>query len=42
MTTDFRDVFAEVLIGHMGAERPEVVFPGYELDPSRAKGLMLP
>ncbi len=42
MTTDFRDVFAEVLISHMGAERPDVVFPGYDLDPARAKGLILP
>jgi len=42
MTTDFRDVFAEVLIGHMGAEHAEVVFPGYDLDPALAKGLLLP
>lgn len=40
MTTDFRDVFAEVLIGHLESKTPELVFPDFELDPQRFKGLI--
>ena len=40
MTTDFRDVFAEVLIGHLQSQRPGLVFPEFELDPKRFKGLI--
>ena len=40
LTTDFRDVFAEVLVGHLGCENPEVVFPGYPIDPTRFKGVV--
>ena len=40
MTTDFRDVFAEVITGHMGADRPEAIFPDFTVDKSRFKGLM--
>ena len=40
MTTDFRDVFAEVLVGHMGAENPDVVFPDFVVDRKRFKGLL--
>ena len=29
LTTDFRAVFAELLTGHLGAARPEHVFPGF-------------
>ncbi len=29
ITTDFRDVFAEVLTGHLGAKDISTVFPGY-------------
>jgi uncharacterized protein (DUF1501 family) len=29
ITTDFRDVFAEILTGHMGARDTSTVFPGY-------------
>jgi uncharacterized protein (DUF1501 family) len=35
LTTDFRDVFAEIAYGHLGAEDLEAVFPGYGADPSR-------
>jgi uncharacterized protein (DUF1501 family) len=35
LTTDFRDVFAEIAYGHLGAEDLEGVFPGYVADPSR-------
>ena len=40
LTTDFRDVFAEVLVGHLGCENPDVVFPGYSIDPTRFTGLV--
>ena len=40
MTTDFRDVFAEVLIGHLESQKPEFVFPEFDLDPQRFKGLI--
>jgi len=40
MTTDFRDVFAEVITGHMGADRPEAIFPDFTVDKSKFKGLM--
>ena len=35
LTTDFRDVFSEVLDRHMGAKKLDPVFPGYS--PSRKK-----
>lgn len=40
MTTDFRDVFAEVITGHMGADRPDAIFPDFTVDKKRFKGLM--
>ena len=40
MTTDFRDVFAEVISGHLEATSPELIFPDYTLDKSRFKGLI--
>ena len=40
VTTDFLDVFAELLVGHLGCEKPEAVFPRYELDPKRFRGLL--
>ena len=39
VTTDFRDIFAEVAGGHLGTRNLEPVFPGYELDSSRYRGL---
>ncbi len=38
-TTDFRDVFAEVLDRHMGLNDPSPVFPNYVLDTQRYPGL---
>lgn len=38
-TTDFRDVFAEVLDRHMGLNNPSPVFPNYTLDIARYPGL---
>jgi len=40
ITTDFRNVFAEVVSGHLGAERLERVFPGYRVDPSSFVGIL--
>ncbi len=40
LTTDFRDVFAEVLTRHLGIENLESVFPRYRVDRSRFFGLI--
>ncbi|HEX2092130.1 MAG TPA: DUF1501 domain-containing protein, partial [Longimicrobiaceae bacterium] len=40
VTTDFRDVFAEVAARHLGARELERVFPGYDVDPGRFRGVM--
>ncbi len=40
ITTDFRDVFAEVATAHLGAEGLEEVFPGYPVDPGRWAGVV--
>ena len=40
LTTDFRDVFAEVLVQHLGLESPDAVFPSYEIKKKRFKGLI--
>lgn len=40
VTTDFRDLFGEVLTRHLGARDLGAVFPGYQPDPSRFPGIM--
>jgi len=40
LTTDFRDVLAELLTGHLGCEKPDAIFPGYGVDKTRFKGLL--
>jgi uncharacterized protein (DUF1501 family) len=40
LTTDFRDVLAELLVRHLGCEKPDAIFPGYGVDPARFKGLL--
>jgi uncharacterized protein (DUF1501 family) len=42
ITTDFRDVFGEVVAKHLGADRKTTtkVLPGYALDSARFKGMM--
>jgi len=42
VTTDFRDVFAEVVTRHLGADRGVAakVFPGYAIDAGRFRGLV--
>jgi uncharacterized protein (DUF1501 family) len=39
VTTDFRDVFGEIIVSHMGVTDPRSVFPGYSVQPSRFSGL---
>jgi uncharacterized protein (DUF1501 family) len=41
VTTDFRDVFAEVVTHHVGVKHVERVFPGYTVDPSRFRRFMV-
>jgi len=40
ITTDFRDVFAEVVAGHLGASQLDRVFPGYGVDQTRHRGVL--
>ena len=40
MTTDFRDVFAEVLTNFLECENPDAVFPKLKLDQARYKGIV--
>ncbi len=40
LTADFRDVFAEILVGHLGVEKLDKVFPRYRIDRSRFLGLI--
>jgi uncharacterized protein (DUF1501 family) len=40
LTTDFRDVLAELLVRHLGCEKPDAIFPGYGVDAARFKGLL--
>jgi uncharacterized protein (DUF1501 family) len=40
LTSDFRDVFAEVASKHLGAQGLDRVFPDYPIEPSRFHGLL--
>lgn len=40
ITTDFRDVFAEVVTRHLDLADASAVFPGYAIDPARFAGFM--
>jgi uncharacterized protein (DUF1501 family) len=40
LTTDFRDVLAEVLVRHLGCEKPNAIFPGYTIDSTKFKGVI--
>jgi uncharacterized protein (DUF1501 family) len=40
LTTDFRDIFAEVVGGHLRTASLGDVFPGYAVDPSRFRGVL--
>ena len=39
VTTDFRDVFGEIVTRHLGVANPAPIFPGYTIDPTRFPGL---
>ena len=39
VTTDFRDVFGEIVVRHMGAVDPKSIFPGYSVQASKFPGL---
>jgi uncharacterized protein (DUF1501 family) len=40
VTTDFRDVFAEVVVRHLGINDPAPIFPGYSIKPANFPGLL--
>jgi uncharacterized protein (DUF1501 family) len=40
VTTDFRDVFAELAKNHLGATNLNTIFPGFQVSPANFKGLM--
>lgn len=40
LTTDFRDVFAEVVTQHLGTPSPRGIFPGFEVSPGRFCGFL--
>ncbi len=40
LTTDFRDVFAEVMSRHVGARDIASIFPGFSVSPDRFRGLL--
>jgi uncharacterized protein (DUF1501 family) len=40
VTTDFRDVFGEVVVRHMGIADPRPIFPGYDIETSKFAGFM--
>jgi uncharacterized protein (DUF1501 family) len=40
LTTDFRDVLAELLAQHLGARELRAVFPGHAVQPARFAGLL--
>ena len=39
VTTDFRDVFGEVVVRHLGVADPKPIFPGYGINAARFPGL---
>jgi uncharacterized protein (DUF1501 family) len=40
LTTDFRDVFAEVAVRHMGAANANTIFPGFTSSPANFRGFI--
>jgi len=41
VTTDFRDVFGEIVVRHLGVADPKPIFPGYASSPSKFPGLFV-
>ena len=40
VTTDFRDLFGEVALKHLGASKLDKVFPGYQIDSKKFRGVL--
>jgi uncharacterized protein (DUF1501 family) len=40
ITTDFRDVFGEIVTRHLGVRDTSTIFPGYEIRPSNFPGFL--
>jgi uncharacterized protein (DUF1501 family) len=40
LTTDFRDVFAEAVVRHLGARKAAQIFPGFRISPERFRGFL--
>ena len=41
VTTDFRDVFGEIVVRHLGLANPSAVFPGYPIKTEKFVGLFV-
>ena len=39
VTTDFRDVFGEIVVRHLGVTDPRPIFPGYQIQTAKFPGL---
>jgi uncharacterized protein (DUF1501 family) len=40
LTTDFRDVFAEVAVRHLSGSNLRLIFPGFQADPANFRGFL--
>ena len=40
VTTDFRDVFGEIVVRHLGVSDARIIFPGYAISETRFPGLL--
>ncbi len=40
VTTDFRDLFAEIAVHHLGVRDPGPIFPGFQVAPERFPGVL--
>jgi uncharacterized protein (DUF1501 family) len=40
VTTDFRDVFAEIVVRHLGVTDASTIFPGYQVSAARFPGML--
>jgi uncharacterized protein (DUF1501 family) len=40
ITTDFRDVFGEIVVRHLGIANSRAIFPGYDIRPDRFAGFL--
>lgn len=40
VTTDFRDVFGEIIVRHLGVRDPRPIFPGYAMNPANFPGFL--